>query len=87
MILKGYWTIKYGQEVEGAILLYYGFIQMGSNQRNLASIGTHHLEPHWNSCGSKRISPGVLFHLRHNSQRFLALEGRVPKLINFRMIN
>lgn len=44
MIFEGYWTIKYGQEVEGAILLYYGFIQMGSNQRNLASIGTHYLD-------------------------------------------
>lgn len=43
MILEVYWTIKYGQEVEGAILLYFGFIQMGSNQRNLASTGAHHL--------------------------------------------
>lgn len=34
MILEEYWTIKYGQEVEGAILLYFGFIQMGLNQRN-----------------------------------------------------
>lgn len=34
----------------------------------------------------EKNSPGVLFHLRHNSQRFLALEGRVPKLINFRTI-
>lgn len=46
MLLAEYWTIEYSQEVEGAILLYFGFIQMGSNQRNLASIGTHRLEPH-----------------------------------------
>jgi hypothetical protein len=31
-----------------------------SDQRNLAGTDTYHLEPHSHSCGSKRISLGVL---------------------------
>lgn len=46
MILEEYWIIKYDQEIEGPILLYFGFIQTGSDHRNLASIETRHLEPH-----------------------------------------
>lgn len=87
MIWGDCWTIEDNQEVEGAALLYFGFIQMGSNQRKLASTGTPRSEPRRNNCGSKRISPGVLFHSRHNSQRFLALKGRASRLINFRAIN
>lgn len=85
MIVVRYWKTKYNQEVKGASLLNFGFLQMGIKPEESGK--SWDVETPQNSCGSKGISPGVLLYLRHNHQRFLTLEKRVPKLITFETIN